>query len=65
VLPRILQGIFDADPNFGPVHLIKVDITNGFYRVCINPADIPKLGVGSVSAPAPSGLIRLYTSSPP
>jgi hypothetical protein len=25
--------------------LIKVDIADGFYRVCINPADISKLGV--------------------
>jgi hypothetical protein len=26
-------------------HLIKVDIADGFYRMCLNPADIPKLGV--------------------
>jgi hypothetical protein len=44
-LQRILQGIFDADPRFGPVHLIKVDIADGYYRVYINPTDIPKLGV--------------------
>ncbi len=25
--------------------MIKVDIADGFYRVCINPADISKLGV--------------------
>jgi hypothetical protein len=34
-LLRILQGIFDADPNYGPVHLSKVDIADGFHRVCI------------------------------
>ena len=44
-LQRILQGIFDADPRFGPVYFIKVDIADGFYRIWTNPADIPKMGV--------------------
>jgi hypothetical protein len=44
-LKRILQGILHADPCFGPIYLIKVDIADGFYRVWLNTSDIPKLGV--------------------
>ena len=32
-LQRLLQRIGDADPKHGPVHMIKVDISDGFYRV--------------------------------
>jgi hypothetical protein len=32
-------------PRFGPVNLCKVDIADGFYRIEVRPADIPKLGV--------------------
>ena len=44
-LQRILQAILHADPRFGPVYLIKVNIADGFYRVWVNTGDIPKLGV--------------------
>ena len=42
-LQRVLQAIVDANPAHGPVHLIKVDIADGFYRIWLNVADIPKL----------------------
>jgi hypothetical protein len=32
-LKRILQTIVDAIPDHGPVNLIKVDISEGFYRI--------------------------------
>jgi hypothetical protein len=44
-LQRVIEDIVNANPRFGPVHLCKVDIDDGFYRVGIRPADIPKLGV--------------------
>jgi hypothetical protein len=56
-LPRILKGIFDADPNYGPVHLTKADMADGFYRVCINPADIPKLGVVFPTKPGAEAMV--------
>jgi hypothetical protein len=71
-LPRILQNIFDADPRFGPVHLIKVDIADGFYRICLNPADIPKLGVVFPTKPGAEPMIAFplrlpmgWADSPP
>jgi hypothetical protein len=44
-LLRVLQTIVDADPAFGPVKLGKIDISDGFYRIGLRPADIPQLGV--------------------
>jgi hypothetical protein len=42
---RILQQVSYADPRLGPVHLSKIDIADGFYRISINAEDVPKLGV--------------------
>lgn len=44
-LDRILREILLADPALGPVRLIKVDLSDGFYRVDLNIEDIPKLGM--------------------
>lgn len=44
-LDRILREILLANPEHGPVHLLKIDLSDGFYRVDVNPDDIPKLGV--------------------
>ena len=44
-LDRILREILLANPAFGPVRLMKVDISDGFYRIDLNVDDIPKLGV--------------------
>ena len=71
-LQRILQAILHADPRFGPVYLIKVDIANGFYRVWLNTADIPKLGVVFPTLPDSEPLVAFplvlpmgWTESPP
>ena len=44
-LDRILREIIISDPSKGPVSMMKVDIADGFYRIGLNPRDIPKLGV--------------------
>jgi hypothetical protein len=44
-LQRIIEDIVNANPRHGPVYMCKVDIADGFYRVDVRPADIPKLGV--------------------
>ncbi len=44
-LDRVLREILLANPKYGPVLLNKTDLSDGFYRVCLNPDDIPKLGV--------------------
>ncbi|GFH55146.1 hypothetical protein CTEN210_11622 [Chaetoceros tenuissimus] len=49
-LDRILREILLSNPNHGPVQLMKVDLSDGFYRLCLNIDDIPKLGVTFPSA---------------
>lgn len=44
-LDRLLRQILLANPSDGPVYIIKLDISDGFYRIALVPADVPKLGV--------------------
>ena len=44
-LERLMDKIVHADKRHGPVHLIKVDIADGFYRIYLNIHDIPRLAV--------------------
>jgi len=44
-LHRILQTIFFADKRWGPVHLMKGDISDGFYQAWLLWQDILKLAV--------------------
>jgi hypothetical protein len=54
---QILQQVSTADPRLGPVHLSKINIADGFYRIWINPNDVPKLGVIFPGAPGDEPLI--------
>ena len=71
-LDRILREIILADPSLGPVQLMKVDLSDGFYRVNLNIDDIPKLGVAFPTEPGQEPLIALplvlpmgWKNSPP
>ena len=44
-LDRLLREIVYADPKLGPVHMIKADVSNGFYRIGLRPSDAAKLGL--------------------
>ena len=44
-LQRVLKRIVEADRRFGPNYLSKIDIADGFYRVWLRVADIPKLDI--------------------
>ena len=46
-LDRLLREILLANPQYGPVLLMKLDIADGFYRMDLNIDDISKLGVFS------------------
>jgi hypothetical protein len=71
-LQMILQSLVDANPKYGPVYLIKVNIVDGFYCIWLNTTDIPKL---ACSLPAQLGnepllalplvLLMGWTKSPP
>jgi hypothetical protein len=42
---RILHRIHHANRAFGPVHLIKVDLADGFYRIRLTDSQLPQLAV--------------------
>jgi len=71
-LDRILRKILLADPAFGPVKLMKVDLSDGFYRINLNVGDIPKLGVVFPTEPGDDPLVAFplvlpmgWSNSPP
>ena len=71
-LERILRHILLANPHAGPVYLMKVDLSDGFYRIGLNPDDVPKLGVVFPTLPGQQPLVALplvlpmgWTNSPP
>jgi Reverse transcriptase (RNA-dependent DNA polymerase). len=71
-LQRILRHILLADPQHGPVYLLKIDIADGFYRIDVCPEDIPKLGVMFPTPPGVEPLVALpmvlpmgWKNSPP
>ena len=71
-LERILREILFANPAHGPVLLNKTDLSDGFYRIDLNPGNAPKLGVVFPTKPgaAPMAAVPLvlpmgWVNSPP
>jgi hypothetical protein len=54
---HILQQISNADPRLGLVHLSKIDIADGFYRIWINADSVPKLRIVFPGSPGDDPLI--------
>lgn len=71
-LDRILREILLSDPALGPVKMMKIDLSDGFYRVALNIDDIPKLGIVFPTKPGEEQLIAFplvlpmgWCNSPP
>jgi hypothetical protein len=71
-LERLIQDIVEANPRYGPVYLMKVDIADGFYRVWVRAPDIVKLAVSIPTLDGDEPLLALplvlpmgWTESPP
>jgi hypothetical protein len=70
-LHRLIQRIVHAAPAYGPVYLGKIDISDGFYRIGLQPRDIPRLGVilpttsGEPLVALPLALPMGWVESPP
>ena len=63
-LHRLLATIRHADPQYGPVHMIKVDIADGFYRVGLNPHTAPGLSVLLPLSPHEEQLVAIPLTLP-
>ncbi len=44
-LQHILQRLAYANPKFGPVHLLKFDLSDGYYRIRLSPEAALELAV--------------------
>jgi hypothetical protein len=71
-LDRILLAILQAPASQGPVYIIKVDLTDGFYRIPLRADDAPKLGLTLPTLPGEEPLVAIpltlpmgWTESPP
>ena len=70
-LHRLMQRIVHAEPAYGPVYLGKIDIADGFYRIGLQPHDIPRLGAilptttGERLVDLPLALPMGWVDSPP
>lgn len=68
---RFLRKLVRAHPSYGPVYLGKIDIADGFYRIGLQPRDIPRLGVilpsttGTPLVALPLALPMGWVESPP
>ena len=40
-LEGIITQVIRADPRYGPVRFIKIDLADGFYRVWVRAEDVP------------------------
>jgi hypothetical protein len=71
-LDRILQRIHFANRKYGPVFLIKIDISDGFYRLRLADGSIPSFGVAFPTLPGEEQLVAFplvlpmgWVASPP
>ena len=44
-LQRIMHQVRHANPRYGPVHMCKFDVKDGYYRMFLNANDCPRLGI--------------------
>ena len=50
-LQMIFTKILKADPRYGAVHMAKIDVVDGFYRVWVRLDDVSKLSVALPTTP--------------
>ena len=43
-LDHLIREIIISNPSLGPVHILKADVSDGFYRIGLQPTDSPNLG---------------------
>ena len=63
-LDCLLQKIVYADPELGPVHMIKADVSDGFYRIGLCPSDATKLGLVFPSEAGDKDLVAILLTLP-
>jgi hypothetical protein len=62
-LERILRAVVTADPRHGPVFLLKIDLSDGFYRIRLKAEDTPRLAVAMPHRPGEPARIAVPLTS--
>ena len=44
-LEHLIREVVLADQALGPVHVLKADVSDGFYHIVLRPTDAPKMGI--------------------
>ena len=63
-LERVLQKVATADTTQGPLYLLKIDLSDGFYHVHLRVQDAPMLGVAFPVAPGKPLLMAILLVLP-
>jgi hypothetical protein len=63
-LQRVFTTLVHADARYGPVHMAKIDVADGFYRGWVQLDDVPKLGVALPAPPGSAPLIAFPLALP-
>lgn len=63
-LERILYNVRHANPAFGPVYMSKYDLSDGFYRIPLDPVYAPSLAVLLPVEPEEPPLVAIPLSLP-
>ena len=63
-LDRLLRGIVYADTKLGPVHMIKANVSDGFYRIGLRQSNATKLGLVFPSEAGEEDLIAIPLTLP-
>ena len=63
-LDRLLREIVYANPKLGLVHMIKADVSDGFYRIGLRPSDAAKLGLVFPSEAGEEDLVAIPLTLP-
>ena len=44
-LDCLIREVIISDPELRPIHVLKEDVSDGFYCIGLRPTDAPKLGI--------------------
>ena len=44
-LDHLIREVVISNPELGPVHVLKADVSEGFYRIGLRPKNVTKLGL--------------------
>ena len=63
-LERLIRKVVIANPELGPVNVLKAYVSDNFYCIGLRPTDTPKLGLVFPSEVEDEGLLSIQLTLP-